>query len=193
MPHKVNARSCERVGALATVLKGHLAMVAGQAGTTWNEGDVADSATRRIALPGAFLATDGLFETILTVLAEVAAFPAPIEREVQGTLPFLATPQILLAAVDAGLGREEAHALVREHSLAAAAATRDEGRPNDLLDRLAADPRLPLDAGQLAALVADPVRFTGAADRQVAGFVDQVRAVVERHPRAAAYQPEPIL
>ena len=78
MPHKVNARSCERVGALATVLKGHLAMVAGQAGTTWNEGDVADSATRRIALPGAFLATDGLFETILTVLAEVAAFLAPI-------------------------------------------------------------------------------------------------------------------
>jgi adenylosuccinate lyase len=193
MPHKVNARSCERVGALATVLKGHLTMAAGLAGVTWNEGDVADSATRRIAIPGAFLATDGLFETVLTVLAEVAAFPAPIERELQGTLPFLATPRILLAAVDAGLGREEAHALVREHSLAAARAARDEGRPNDLLDRLAADARLPLDADQLAALVADPVRFTGAADRQVAAFVEQVRAVVERHPRAAAYQPEPIL
>jgi adenylosuccinate lyase len=193
MPHKVNARSCERVASLAVVLKGHLAMVAGQAGTTWNEGDVADSAARRIAVPGAFLATDGLFETVLTVLAEVAAFPGPIERELQGELPFLATPRILLAAVDAGLGREEAHALVREHSLAAASAARDEGRPNELLDRLAADPRLPLDAGQLAALVADPVRFTGAADRQVATFVEQVGAVVERHPQAAAYRPEPIL
>jgi adenylosuccinate lyase len=193
MPHKVNARSCERVGALAAVLKGHLAMAAQLAGTTWNEGDVADSATRRVALPGAFLATDGLFETILTVLAEVAAFPAPIERELQGTLPFLATPRILLAAVDAGLGREEAHALVREHSLAAAAATRDEGRPNDLLDRLAADPRLPLDADRLAALVADPARFAGAAEGQVAAFVAQVGDVVARHPRAAAYRPEPIL
>ena len=193
MPHKVNARSCERVGALANVLKGHLTMVAGLSGVTWNEGDVADSATRRIALPGAFLATDGLFETFLTVLAEVAAFPAPIERELRGTLPFLATPRVLLAAVDAGLGREEAHALVREHALAAAAATRDEGRPNDLLDRLAADPRLPLDAARLAEAVADPVRFTGAADRQVAAFVDSVRAVVARHPRAAGYAPEPIL
>ena len=193
MPHKVNARSCERVASLATVLKGHLAMVAGQSGTTWNEGDVADSATRRIALPGAFLATDGLFETILTVLAEVSAFPAPIERELRETLPFLATPRILLAAVDAGLGREEAHALVREHSLAAAAATRDEGRPNDLLDRLAADPRLPLDAGQLTALVADPAYFTGAAGRQVDAFVDAVRGVVDRHPQAAVYTPEPIL
>ena len=193
MPHKVNARSCERVASLAVVLKGHLAMVAGQAGTTWNEGDVADSAARRIALPGAFLATDGLFETVLTVLHEVAAFPAPIGRELQGTLPFLATPRILLAAVDAGLGREEAHALVREHSLAAAAATRDQGRANDLLDRLAADPRLPLDGGQLTALVADPVRFTGAAGRQVAAFADQVRAVVVRHPAAAQYRPEPIL
>ncbi len=154
---------------------------------------MADSATRRIALPGAFLATDGLFETFLTVLAEVAAFPGPIERELRGTLPFLATPRILLAAVDAGLGREEAHALVREHSLAAAAASRDEGRPNDLLDRLGADPRLPLDAGQLAALVADPVRFTGAADRHVAAFVDAVADVVARHPQAAGYTPEPIL
>jgi adenylosuccinate lyase len=193
MPHKVNARSCERVGSLAVVLKGHLAMVAGQAGTTWNEGDVADSAARRIALPGAFLATDGLFETVLTVLSEVAAFPGPIERELHATLPFLATPRVLLAAVDAGLGREEAHALVREHSLAAAAASRDEGAPNDLLDRLAADPRLPLDAGRLAELVADPVRFTGAADRQVAAFVEQVSTVVGRHPQAARYTPEPIL
>ncbi|HZB71468.1 MAG TPA: adenylosuccinate lyase, partial [Acidimicrobiales bacterium] len=165
----------------------------GLSGVTWNEGDVADSATRRIALPGAFLATDGLFETFLTVLAEVAAFPAPIERELRGTLPFLAIPRVLLAAVDAGLGREEAHALVREHALAAAAATRDEGRPNVLLDRLASDPRLPLDAGRLAEVVADPVRFTGAADRQVAAFVDQVQAVVARHPRAAGYAPEPIL
>jgi len=193
MPHKVNARSCERVAALATVLTGHLAMVAGLAGGTWNEGDVSDSAVRRVALPGAFLATDGLFETVLTVLAELAAFPAPIERELRATLPFLATPRVLLAAVDAGLGREEAHALVRGHALAAAEAAHDEGRPNDLLDRLASDPRLPLDADQLATLVADPTRFTGAAGGQVAAFLDAAAAVVARHPTAAAYTPEPIL
>ncbi|CAN5566608.1 adenylosuccinate lyase [soil metagenome] len=193
MPHKVNARSSERIAALGGVLKGHLTMVAGLAGTTWNEGDVSDSAVRRVALPGAFLTADGLFETVLTVLDGFAAFPAPIARELEETLPFLATPRVLLAAVGAGMGREEAHAVIREHALAVAESVRDHGRPNDLLDRLAADPRLPVDADELAALVADPAAFTGAAGRQVATLTAAVATVVARHPVAANYQPAPSL
>ncbi|MBA2626319.1 MAG: adenylosuccinate lyase, partial [Acidimicrobiia bacterium] len=92
-----------------------------------------------------------------------------------------------------GMGREEAHAVIREHALAVAESVRDHGRPNDLLDRLAADPRLPVDADELAALVADPAAFTGAAGRQVATLTAAVATVVARHPVAANYQPAPIL
>src|SRR5207237_1224313 len=114
----------ERIGALTAVLRGHLAMVAALAGEQWNEGDVSCSAVRRVALPDAFLATDGLFETFLTVLYNFEAFPAVIERELERELPFLATSRILLALVAAGMGREQAHGLVREHAVAAVLARR---------------------------------------------------------------------
>ncbi len=95
MPHKMNTRSCERVNGLAVVLRGHLSMVSELAGDQWNEGDVSDSVVRRIALPDAFFATDGLFETLLTVLAEFGVFPAVVQRELDRYLPFLATTKVL--------------------------------------------------------------------------------------------------
>src|SRR5262249_47451895 len=104
MPHKMNARSCERVGGLAVALRGHASMIAELAGGQWNEGDVSDSVVRRVALPDAFFAFDGLVETFLTVLAEFAAYPAVIDRELERYLPFLATTKVLVAAVRAGLG-----------------------------------------------------------------------------------------
>src|SRR4030095_7599886 len=76
MPHKMNTRSCERVNGLAVVLRGYLSMVGELGGDQWNEGDVSCSVVRRVALPGAFFAADGLFQTILTVLAEFATYPA---------------------------------------------------------------------------------------------------------------------
>src|SRR5207344_459120 len=81
MPHKMNTRSCERVNGLAVVLRGYLSMVGELAGAQWNEGDVFCSVVRRVALPDAFFAVDGLFETFLTVLGEFGAFPAVIQRE----------------------------------------------------------------------------------------------------------------
>ncbi|HBL09558.1 MAG TPA: adenylosuccinate lyase, partial [Acidimicrobiaceae bacterium] len=150
MPHKMNARSCERVNGLALVLRGHLAMVAGLVGDQWNEGDVSCSVVRRVALPDAFLAIDGLFQTFLTVLDEFGAYPAVVERELRQYLPFLATTRVLVAAVVAGMGREAAHAVIGEHAVAAALARREEGvAVTDLIDRLAADPRLPLDRSAL--------------------------------------------
>ena len=106
MPHKMNTRSCERINGFEVILRGHLAMVAGLAGDQWNEGDVSCSVVRRVALPDAFFATDGLFETLLTVLAEFGAYPAVIDRELDRYLPFLATTKVLMAAVRAGVGRE---------------------------------------------------------------------------------------
>ena len=193
MPHKMNTRSCERVNGLAVVLRGYASMVAELAGAQWNEGDVSDSVVRRVALPDAFFAFDGLVETFLTVLAEFDAYPEVIDREVQRYLPFLATTKILVAAVRAGMGRENAHEVIREHAVAVAVAMREKGAGNDLLDRLAADSRLPLNRADLDALLADRLPFTGAATEQVSAVVAAVDTVVARYPDAATYRPEAIL
>ena len=194
MPHKVNTRSCERVNGLAVVLRGYASMVAELAGDQWNEGDVSCSVVRRVALPDAFFALDGLIETFLTVLADFGAYPAVIARELDRYLPFLATTKVLMAAVRAGVGRETAHAVISEHAVAVALAMRAAGATgNDLLDRLAADPRLPIGRAELDGLLAEPLSFTGAATAQVEAVVRAVDEVVARHPKAAAYTPAPIL
>ena len=194
MPHKMNSRSCERINGLIVVLRGHLSMVAELAGDQWNEGDVSCSVVRRVALPDAFLAADGLFQTFLAVLQDFGAYPAVVEREFERYLPFLTTTKVLMGAVRAGVGREVAHEVIKAHAVAVALAMREQGATdNDLLDRLAADPRLPLDRPALEALVGEPLSFVGTAEAQVATFVTQVADVVARHPEAAAYRPEPIL
>ena len=194
MPHKMNTRSCERVNGLAVVLRGYLSMVGELAGDQWNEGDVSCSVVRRVALPDAFFALDGLFETFLTVLDEFGAFPAVIERELARYLPFLATTKVLMAAVRHGVGRETAHEAIKEHAVAVALEMREQGAErNELLERLSADPRLGLTADDLAALVAEPVTFTGAAAAQVAEVVRRVAEVVAEHPGAASYVPDGIL
>ena len=193
MPHKMNSRSCERVNGLAVVLRGYASMISELAGNQWNEGDVSDSVVRRVALPDAFFAFDGLCETFLTVLDEFGAYPAVLERELERYLPFLATTKVLVAAVRAGVGRETAHSVIREHAVAVALAMREGGADNDLVARLADDPRLPLDRAALDALIADRQPFTGLAGEQVATVVAAAAAVVARHPDAARYTPAPIL
>ncbi len=194
MPHKMNTRSCERVNGFRAILGGHLAMVTALSGEQWNEGDVSCSVVRRVALPDAFFAIDGLLETMLTVLDEFGAYPAVIARELDRYLPFLTTTKVLMAAVRAGVGREVAHEVIKEHAVAVALAMREQGSErNDLLDRLAADDRLGLDAAAVQAAVADPISFVGTAPAQVAAFVDRVDALAAADPAAAAYAPAPIL
>ena len=178
MPHKMNTRSCERVNGLQVVLRGYASMAAELAGAQWNEGDVFCSVVRRVALPDAFFAIDGQIETFLTVLDEFGAYPAVIQRELDRYLPFLATTRILIAAVRAGMGREAAHEVIKEHAVAVALAMREKGLEPDLLDRLAADPRLPLDRPALDAALADKQAFTGAAGDQVDRVVDAVDELV---------------
>lgn len=194
MPHKMNSRSCERVNGLAVVLRGYLSMIGELAGDQWNEGDVSDSVVRRVALPDAFYAADGLFETFLTVLDEFGAFPAVVQRELDRYLPFLATTKMLMAAVRHGVGREAAHEAIKEHAVAVALEMREKGaNENDLFARLAADPRLGLTQTDLEALVAEPLSFTGAAVPQVEAVVAKVAQLAERYPDAAAYAPGDIL
>ncbi len=194
MPHNMNARSCERINGLAVVLRGHLTMVEGLVGDQWNEGDVSCSVVRRVALPDAFLAADSLFQTFLTVLDDLGAYPAVIEHELTQYLPFLATTRVLVAAMQAGLGREEAHEIIKEHAVAAALSRREDPQGGtDLLARLANDQRLPLDQAALETLLADPAVFVGNAGAQVDAVISRIAEVVAERPEAAAYYPEKIL
>lgn len=194
MPHKMNSRSSERINGFAVILRGYASMIGELAGNQWNEGDVACSVVRRVALPDAFFAMDGLFETFLTVLDEFGAFPAVIDRELARYLPFLATTKVLMGAVRAGVGRETAHEAIKEHAVAVALAMREGAETNDLLERLAADTRLGgMDEAALSALIATPLEFTGAAREQGARVVERISGIVAVHPEAAGYSPAPIL
>jgi adenylosuccinate lyase len=194
MPHKMNSRSCERINGLVVVLNGYLTMAAGLSGDQWNEGDVSCSVVRRVVLPDAFFAIDGLFQTLLHVLDELGAYPAVIERELNRYLPFLATTKLLMAAVRAGMGREQAHEVIKEHAVAVARALREQGsEKNELISRLANDARFPLKADALAKALGQPLEFVGAAEAQASSFVKTVAKITERYPAAASYSPEPML
>lgn len=194
MPHKMNTRSCERVTGLRIVLTGYVTMVAGLAGQQWNEGDVVCSVVRRVALPDAAFAADGLFNTWLDVLDGFGAFDPVIDRELERFLPFLATTKVLMASIRAGVGREVAHEVIKHHAVDAALRMR-RGEPGgeELLARLAADPKLGITAAELEAAMGSPLGFVGNAPAQVSNFCRKVDALVARYPDAAGYRPAEVL
>jgi len=203
MPHKVNARNCERICGFSTILSGHVTMTAGLAGHQWNEGDVSCSVVRRVALPDAFFAIDGLLETWITVLRQMEVFPAAIAAENERNLPFLATTTILMEAVKGGAGRETAHEAIKEHALAAAKALRTGGPPSpkrsgeasdaSLLDRLAGDKRIGLGKKKLQDVLARSERFVGAAPHQVDAFRAAAAPLAKKAKGAADYRPGKLL
>ena len=194
MPHKMNSRSCERLNGFAVILKGYLAMAAELAGDQWNEGDVSCSVVRRVFLPDSFYAIDGLIETFLTILNQMEVYPAVVDQENQRYGPFLATTTVLMEAVKAGAGREEAHEAIKEHAVQTVRDLRaGKITQNDLVDRLAADSRLGLPRDELAKTVASAQAMTGMAADQVDNFCAQVRQEAEGFPEAHSYQPGAIL
>lgn len=193
MPHKMNTRSCERVNGLAVILRGYASMTGELAGNQWNEGDVFCSVVRRVALPDAFFALDGLFETFLTVLDEFGVYPAVVGRELERYLPFLTTTKVLMAAVKNGVGRETAHEVIKEHAVAMALDLRKGTSENDLFRRLGEDGRLGLTEDQIVGIVGEPLSFTGAAVAQVNAVVTKIDELAKRYPEAAAYTPGDIL
>lgn len=192
MPHKMNARSSERINGLAVVLRGYLEMTSALVGDQWNEGDVSCSVVRRVALPDAFFALDGLFETFLTVLEGFGAFEKVIEHELARYLPFLATTRVLLALVKAGVGREEAHDIVKENTVAAALDIRNGVTGNVVLKRFRDDPRVPLEVRQIRRLL-KPTGTVGLVDEQLDDFAQRVEKIAVQYPKAAAYRPKGIL
>ena len=194
MPHKMNSRSSERVNGFHTILKGYQTMAAGLAGDQWNEGDVSCSVVRRVMLPDAFFAIDGLFETFLTILGQMDAYPAVIEKENNHYLPFLLTTTIMMEAVKAGVGRETAHHAIKQHAVATVNDLREGAiSQNDLLDRLAKDDSLNLNEALLGEILENGRNNVGAARQQVQQFTDKVDAYIKQFPDAAKYTPDGIL
>jgi len=190
MPHKMNTRSCERVNGLAVIVRGYVSMTGELMGDQWNEGDVSCSVVRRVALPDACYAIDGLYETFLVVLSDFGAFPAVIEAELAKYLPFLTTTKVLMAAVRKGVGREQAHEAIKEHAVAVALEMRETARAdNDLVARLAGDARLGLTREELDGLVSEPLALTGAAQDQVRTISARVAELAALYPEAATYVP----
>ncbi|MBG7606714.1 MAG: adenylosuccinate lyase [Verrucomicrobia bacterium] len=194
MPHKMNSRSCERVNGFHVILKGYLAMAAGLAGDQWNEGDVSCSVVRRVMLPDAFFALDGMFETYLTILDQMDAYEAVIAAETARYLPFLMTTTVMMEAVKRGVGRETAHKVIKEHAVATVADMRTGVvEKNNLLDRLAEDGTLGLSRDELGAILKKGDREAGAAKAQVKVFSNSIKCVEDKWPEAAAYKPGGIL
>ena len=194
MPHKMNPRSCERVNGFHAILKGHLSMIGGIIGDQWNEGDVSCSVVRRCVLPDAFMAADGLFETFITVLDQMDIYEPVIRTELNRYLPFLMTTTIMMAAVKRGVGREEAHEVIKEHAVAVSDDLR-HGRIscNDLLDRLGNDARLRLSREEIQQIYDANAGDTGMAAAQVDGFCAMVDELAARFPDGVEYAPGAIL
>lgn len=194
MPHKMNTRTCERVNGFNDVIHGFGDMISRLCGRQWQEGDVSCSVVRRVAIPGAFLAMDGLIESFLTILIEFGPYPAVITSELDRYFPFLTTTRLLRAGVARGIGREVAHATIKEHAVALALDMREQAQVSDgLYARLAAAGRLGLSEAEIRDLVGDPQDFTGDASNQVAGFARRIDPIAKRYPAAATYTPYPIL
>ena len=194
MPHKMNSRSCERINGFHTLLKGFVSMAAGLAGDQWNEGDVSCSVVRRVMLPDSFFAIDGLLETTLVVLQQIEAYPAVTARENALYLPFLLSTTFLMEAVRGGVGREEAHELIKTHAVAAVKALREEDAAvNTFADRIVADETLGLDADAVTRIQKEGARNFGNAQAQVSEFLKSADAVAADYPEAATYRPGSIL
>lgn len=194
MPHKMNSRSCERLNGFTAILKGHLTMAAELAGDQWNEGDVSCSVVRRVFLPDSFFAIDGLLDTFLTILSQMEVYPAVIDQENQRYGPFLATTTVLMEAVRAGAGREEAHEAIKEHAVQTVRDLRaGEITSNNLVERLAGDARLGLSLEALTEMMGRAQAMTGLASTQVEKFCEAVREEAAHAPSAANYAPGDIL
>lgn len=194
MPHKMNSRSSERINSFRNILSGFVTMTMGNVGDQWFGGDVSCSATRRVAIQGAFFAADGALETMMTVLDECGFYPAVIQREMDKYLPFLTTTRLLMAAAKEGIGRETAHGIIKDHAVAAALEMRKTGnQTNSLIDRLATDSRLGISKDKLNEAIAKPIEFVGNAADQIDDFAKRVDKIIGKYPEAAKYHPEEIL
>jgi adenylosuccinate lyase len=171
MPHKMNARSSERINGMMVLLRGYTTMAADLAGDQWNEGDVSCSVVRRVVIPDAFYTIDGLLHTFMTVLTEFGIYEENINNELAEQLPFLATSQILTELVKKGVGREIAHELIKKYATTTTA--------SNFFNALASEKDFPLSINELNNLIKDPAAFAGSALAQSQEVADAIKQITK--------------
>ncbi len=181
MPYKRNPMRSERISALARYIITDSLNPAFTSSTQWFERTLDDSANKRISVAEAFLATDAVLNVYINITSGMVVYDRVIHRRVMEKLPFMATENIMMECVKRGGDRQQLHEKLRRHSHAAAAAVKLEGKPNDLIDRIAADPDFPITRGEIEAQL-DPVKYVGRAPQQVTEFLRDIAApVTERY------------
>ena len=182
MAYKRNPMRSERIASLARYVICDLQNAAFTAASQWLERTLDDSANRRIAIPEAFLACDGILNLYENIVSGLRLFPAVMQKHLREELPFLATENILMVCVKEKNGdRQFLHERLRIHSIAAAEQVKVYGRDNDLLQRIAEDPAFGLTAEKLEAL-AEPSAFTGMAGSQCARYLnDVIKPILEQN------------
>jgi adenylosuccinate lyase len=171
MPHKMNSRSSERINGMMVLLRGYTTMAADLAGDQWNEGDVSCSVVRRVVIPDAFYVADGLLHTFMTILTEFGIFEENINQELQEQLPFLATSQILMSCVKAGMGREVAHEMIKKHATTNTA--------SNFFTALTSEKDFPLSLAELNDLIKNPAAFAGSAVEQSKQVSEQINKLTK--------------
>ncbi len=173
MPYKRNPMRSERITALSRYVMADALNPALTAGTQWFERTLDDSANKRIAVAEAFLAVDAILNILLNVCDGLVVYPKVVRARVMNELPFMATENIMMSAVKKGGDRQQLHERLRVHSLAAAKVVKEDGLPNDLIDRICADPAFGLEKSEVESLL-DPQNFVGRAPAQVTAFLKDV-------------------
>ena len=185
MAYKRNPMRSERISSLARFVIADTMNPAMTAGTQWLERTLDDSANRRISIPEAFLATDGILSLYINVISGVTVYPKVIEKHLMEELPFMATENILMHCVKAGGDRQTLHEAIRRHSVDAGKRIKTEGGDNDLLDRIASDPVFGLTREDINAIIKNG-RFTGRAEEQTEEYLSYIRGVLADNSEAFA-------
>ena len=197
MPHKMNTRSCERICAFSELLKMYADGASRISGDQWEEGDVSESVVRRVIIPGAFYASDGLCETALTVLKNMEAYPDAIQGEINRYAPFLATTQFISVATKAGIGREDVHEIIKKYATdEIKKLRRGETAKNNFVYRLSQDPVFAshgITYESLNNILQEQERLVGNARRQIDFVSQQAKTWTNSYPDSVSYQPRPIL
>lgn len=171
MPYKRNPMRCERIGALSRTVLSNVTNTAITASTQWFERTLDDSANRRVSLSEGFLAVDAILNIYINVTDGLVVYPKVIAARIARELPFMASENILMEAVKRGGDRQELHEAIREHAMAAGRMVKEEGLENDLLERIAGDPRFGLDREALEKQL-DPADYIGRCPEQVERFIE---------------------
>ena len=184
MAYKRNPMRSERICALARFVIADTMNPALTASAQWMERTLDDSANKRLSVPEAFLAADGILNLVANVTDGLVVYEKMITKHLMQELPFMATENILMDAVKAGGDRQQLHEKIRQHAMEAGKKVKEEGADNDLLERIAKDPDFPQDADDLSKLT-DPKRYTGICAEQVTRYLKEtVEPLLEREAAA---------